>query len=88
MGSVPIIFLPYVESIMRSSFYVFCTYSRMNDDATNRRKLLHEFGKDVDATPESFRVVPKNIHFEQAYWVNQRYVHYRRKCLLSEGYVV
>jgi hypothetical protein len=49
--------------------------SRVNDDATQRRQLLQEFGRDTEATPESFRVVPENIHFEQNYWVNQRYVH-------------
>jgi hypothetical protein len=46
----------------------------MNDDPTNRRKLLQEFAKDEDATPESFRVLPDHIHYEHSYWVNQRYV--------------
>jgi hypothetical protein len=53
---------------------------RVNDDAAQRRLLCHDFHTDTEATPDSFRNIPNHIGYEEAYWVNQRYVYLERSC--------
>ena len=57
---------------------------RVNDDPTKRRILFTEFAKDEDL-PEDFRETPEEIHLEEGYRENARYVQssacYCRCCL-------
>lgn len=66
--------LIWVPLILIFSFLTskLISYSfRVNDDASSRRQMLAEFGRDEEQ-PENFRSIPNNIQLKESYWVNQR----------------
>jgi len=60
-----ILLLTYLTSKLISYSY------RVNDDASNRRKLFAEFARDEEQ-PLKFRSIPDHIELKESYWVNQR----------------
>lgn len=69
-----ILALIWVPLILLFSFLTskLISYSfRVNDDASTRRQMLAEFGRDEEQ-PDYFRNIPNNIQLKESYWVNQR----------------
>ena len=55
---------------------------RINDEPSNRRRLLKEFQRTNQLTAP-LRHVPDGVRVEESYWVNRRYVsHFSREVLL------